>query len=87
MQCKGLGTCSLYKEVALKIENRNGFVVEFNKLATLLTGCNSAVMPLGNSVQSKACLFYLSPYLDKDKTSIGRSIAIINKAREDVEDA
>ena len=59
----------LYNIVSNKLVNRNGYFIEFNKLVTSLLAYNTATMPLGNLVQSKFCLFYLSPYVFKKTKS------------------
>ena len=64
----------LYKTVSNKYVNRNGYVVEFNKLITSLVICSTATIPLGNLIHSKSCLFYLLPYISKRKVDIQHAL-------------
>ena len=42
-------------------------------------------MPLGNLIQSKCCLFYLSPYVSKNKVDIQHALQTLDQARKYVE--
>ena len=75
----------LYSIVSDQLVNRNGYVVEFNELITSLVGCNTCIMPMGNLVQSKSALFYLSPYVSKHKFEVQHALLTLDKARSYVE--
>jgi len=47
----------LYGIVSKALEGRNGKVVDFNPILTSVLGCNSNLLHLGSSEQSKAALF------------------------------
>jgi len=47
----------LYGIVTKSLEGRNGKVVDFNPILTSVLGCNSNLLHLGSSEQSKAALF------------------------------
>ena len=76
---------SLYSIVLDQLVNRNGYVVEFNEIITSLVGCNTCIMPMGNLVQSKSALFYLSPYVSKHKFEVQHALLTLDKARSYVE--
>jgi hypothetical protein len=75
----------LYDSVQKDLFRRNGYVVEFNKTITSLTGSNTAALLLGNAVQSKSALFYLSDYLAKDKVAFGQVLTTLETAKRNIE--
>ena len=75
----------LYRKVSNQLCNRNGYVVEFNKTITSLTGCNTAVMMLGNAMQSKSALFYLSDYFAKNKVELSHVLSTLEESRRHID--
>ena len=73
----------LYGLVSKHLPERNGKVVEFNPYLTSVLGCNSNLIYLGSSEQSKSALFYIGPYINKDGVKIIDALPILLKARED----
>jgi len=73
----------LYELVSKYLPERNGRVVEFNPYLTSLLGCNSNLLYLGSMEQSKAALFYIGPYINKDGVKITDALPILMKAQED----
>ena len=73
----------LYALVSKNLPERNGLVVEFNPYLTSLLGCNSNLLYLGSTEQSKAALFYIGPYINKDGVKITDALPILMKAQED----
>ena len=57
----------LYKRLRNDIKGGNGWIVTYNPILTALLGYNMAAYPMGNSEQSNNSLFYLSPYVTKNK--------------------
>ena len=76
----------LYNTVSNQLVNRNGYIVELNKLITSLVACNTAAMPLGNLIQRKSCLFYLSPYVSKNKVDIQHVLQPLDQTRNHIKD-
>ena len=74
----------LYTMVSDSLVERNGWVVDFNPLLTSLLGCNSNHLHLGSTEQSKAALFYIGPYINKDGVKITDALPILLKAQEHV---
>ena len=72
----------LYNTVSDSLRGRNAWVVDFNPLLTSLLGCNSNLLHLGSTEQSKAALFYIGPYINKDGLKITDALPILLKARE-----
>ena len=56
---------SLYSNVSLALPDRNGYVVDHNKLLAALMGSNTNSLFLGSREQSKGALFYIGPYINK----------------------
>lgn len=79
------GLIFLYDNIQKELPGRNGFVVEFNKTITSLTGSNTAVMMLGNACQSKAALFYLSDYLGKNKVGLAQVLSTLEESKKSIE--
>ena len=75
----------IYDQVSRQLERRNGYVVEFNKTISALTCCNNAVVLLGNSIQSKTALFYLSPYVAKNNVAIDQTLPILISAKIEID--
>jgi len=70
----------LYTMVSKSLVGRNEWVVDFNPLLTSLLGCNSNLLHLGSTEQSKAALFYIGPYINKDGVKITDALPILLKA-------
>ena len=68
-----------------QLESRNGHVVEFIKTISILTCCSNAVVLLGNSIQSKTALFYLSPYVAKNNVAIDQTLSILVLAEKEID--
>jgi len=72
----------LYNMVSKALPKRNEWVVDFNPLLTSLLGCNSNLLHLGSTEQSKAALFYIGPYINKDGVKITDALPLLSKAHE-----
>lgn len=72
---------TLLNELNSELPERNGYVVETTPLLDELVGGHNNVQLLGNTVQSKAALFYLTKYLAKDKTMLATFLITLEKAR------
>jgi hypothetical protein len=71
----------LYDRVAKKLEDRNGWVVEYNPLLTSLLGCNSNLAFLGSKEQSKQALFYIGPYINKNGVKVIDALPLLAHAQ------
>jgi len=71
----------LYDRVAKKLEDRNGWVVEYNPLLTSLLGCNSNLAFLGSKEQSKQALFYIGPYINKNGVKVVDALPLLAHAQ------
>lgn len=70
----------LYKNLCAKLPHRNGYVVEYNKLLTNVTGSNTCVSLLGATVQAKGAIYYLGPYMQKDKANLADCLIAIEES-------
>lgn len=82
LDCNTLTT--VYNSVRKNLEERNGYVVPFQPLLTAITASNTAAMMLGNSVQSKSAMFYICPYMGKNKSEIRNIISTLVKTKKDI---
>jgi hypothetical protein len=71
----------LYDRVAKKLEERNGWVVEYNPLLTALLGCNTNLAFLGSKEQSKQALFYIGPYINKNGVKVVDALPLLAHAQ------
>jgi hypothetical protein len=71
----------LYDRVAKKLEDRNGWVVEYNPLLTSLLGCNTNLAFLGSKEQSKQALFYIGPYINKNGVKVVDALPLLAHAQ------
>ena len=71
----------LYDRVANKLEDRNGWVVEYNPLLTSLLGCNTNLAFLGSKEQSKQALFYIGPYINKNGVKVVDALPLLAHAQ------
>jgi hypothetical protein len=74
----------LYDRVAKKLEDRNGWVVEYNPLLTSLLGCNTNLAFLGSKEQSKQALFYIGPYINKNGVKVVDALPLLAHAQNHV---
>jgi len=73
---------TLSKLVSSKLRDRNGWVVDFNRLLTGLLGSNTNLLHLGSTEQCKSALYYIGPYINKDGVKITDALPILLKAHE-----
>ena len=72
----------LYTHISKNLEERNGYVADFNVLLASLMGCNSNSLFLGSREQSKGALFYIGPYICKNLVPIIDSFALLLEAQD-----
>jgi hypothetical protein len=72
---------ALYYRVANKLNDRNGWVVEYNPLLTALLGCNTNLAFLGSKEQSKQALFYIGPYINKNGVKVVDALPLLAHAQ------
>ena len=63
------------------MEDRNGWVVEYNPLLTSLLGCNTNLAFLGSKEQSKQALFYIGPYINKNGVKVVDALPLLAHAQ------
>jgi hypothetical protein len=71
----------VYLNLQAELPFFNRYVVEYNSTLTALIGSNTDAMLLGNMEQSKATMFYLAPYLQKDKFQVLQMLTIALESR------
>ena len=67
------------------MEKRNSLVVEYNKIASALLGCNSNASFLGSELQANLALCYILVYMVKPSAPLLKSVALILNARQEIE--
>ena len=67
------------------MEKRNSLVVEYNKIASALLGCNSNASFLGSELQANLAHCYILVYMVKPSPPLLKSVALILNARQEIE--
>lgn len=67
------------------LPSRNGMVVEYNPLTSVLLGCNTNFSLLGSDAQAKAALSYLIKYVTKPPAELAHSLSLLYHCRKDVQ--
>ena len=68
------------KKIRAVVEYRNGLVADYNRVASAVLRCNTAMYLLGSTGQCIAVFFYLVKYVTKDANEPTDSLAIIADA-------
>ena len=68
----------VHKELLSK--GGNGYIATYNPLLSYLTGSHNNLSLLGSHDQAKSAIFYLCPYLCKNKFPLLQSMVMLNKA-------
>jgi hypothetical protein len=69
-----------------KIENANGYMVEYVKLISMLTGAHNNALTLGSEEQSNSALFYVTNYVCKKKVELEQCLAVLASAKKHVDE-
>lgn len=77
--------CKMRQRINQVLHKRNGLVVEYNKVASALLGCNTDASFLGSDSQAKLALCYILVYMVKSSAPLAKSIALIWNARTEIE--
>lgn len=74
----------IYQEMRSKIPTRNGMVVATNAFVCNATGSSSNAILLGNTLQSTCALFYVVPYVCKDRVALDACLVALEAAQRHV---
>jgi hypothetical protein len=74
----------VYQFVSENIESANGSVVAYNPALTACVGSNTAAYVLGNTTQSNGSIYYICPYIAKNKAAADTILTTFEKATNDV---
>jgi hypothetical protein len=69
---------NLYDTFCDAIKKANGYVSTFNPVLSFCTGGHNNVSLLGSDQQAKCAMYYISPYLGKNKEVLLRSLGILH---------
>jgi hypothetical protein len=75
----------IYSNLNVQLPNLNGLVVETNPTLANATGSSTNAILMGNSQQSKASLFYVAPYICKNKVALDSCLQALNKAQQHID--
>ena len=74
----------LYEEVRVGLQTANGYVGTFNPTLSYCTGAHNNFVLLGSDQQAKGAVFYVCPYLQKEKTTMLHSVTILQSVLDHV---
>ena len=74
----------IYKELLVKLPVRNGMVVATNSIVCNATGSSSNAVLLGNTLQSTCALFYVVPYVCKNKVALDACLIALESAQKHI---
>ncbi len=77
---------ALYLKFCEELKVRNGMVVETNETLQLATGASTNAILLGSSQQSRAALFYVAPYVCKNKVALESCLTALEIAQRHIEE-
>ena len=81
---ESLDVVTMYQDLQFIIEKANGNVVATNSTIHNVTGSSTNSILLGNSQQSKSSLFYVAPYLCKNKVALEACLVALEKAQKHI---
>ena len=70
----------LYDTFREAVKRANGYVSTFNPVLSFCTGSHNNVSLLGSDQQAKCAIYYISPYLGKNKEVLLHSLGILRGA-------
>jgi hypothetical protein len=74
----------LYEEVRAGLRTANGYVGTFNPTLSYCTGAHNNFVLLGSDQQAKGAVFYVCPYLQKEKTTLLHSVTVLQSVLDHV---
>ena len=84
MRLTPAATLALYDRLRDKLPTANGWVVAFNPTLAALTGSSTNACLLGNKQQSASALFYVIPYVCKNKVHLESTLKALENAQAHV---
>ena len=73
-----------YNELMKGLKTSNQYAVEHNVVLSYCTGSHNNTSFLGGREQSKSGLFYIAPYMAKEKASLTACMTILEKSRKEI---
>jgi hypothetical protein len=80
-QINAADAIAIYRDLNKQLPKINGLVVETNVTLANVTGGSTHAVLLGNTQQSKASLFYVAPYICKDKVALESCVTALARAQ------
>ena len=67
-----------------RLQLANGFVPSFNPIISFLTGSHNNVELLGSTDQAVGAVFYICPYMNKDKEALAECLSVLQDTTKHV---
>jgi len=68
---------SFYSDLSYALSRANGYIATYNQATSFCTGSHNNYSLLGADTQAKAAVFYLCPYMGKQKYPLEHSLSIL----------
>ena len=75
-----------FLNLVAKLHTINLVFVEHNSMISYCTGSHNNAVPLGSLEQAKGAMFYITPYIAKNKMSLEQCLTVLHKAREHIKE-
>ena len=82
--CKHSQLALVYKELMDRLPRANGYVSTYNHIASYCTGSHVNFQLLGSDDQARGAIFYICPYMGKEKVPLEQCITILRQAMKHV---
>ena len=66
------------------LKTSNQYTVDHSVILSYCTGSHNNTCFLGGKEQSKSAMFYIAPYMAKEKASLTACLTILEKSRKEV---
>ena len=73
-----------YKQLLQDLKTSNQYTVDHSVILSYCTGSHNNTSFLGGKEQSKSAMFYIAPYMAKEKASLAACLTILEKSRKEV---
>ncbi|KAL3931624.1 MAG: hypothetical protein SGBAC_011222 [Bacillariaceae sp.] len=75
---------SFYNGLVTALKTANQYTVDHSVMLSFCTGSHNNTELLGGKQQAKSAMFYIAPYMAKEKASLTVCLTILEKSRRDV---
>ena len=75
----------VYRELMKRLPRANGYISTYNEVASYCTGSHCNFQLLGSDEQARGAIFYICPYMGKEKVPLEQCVTILGQAMKHIE--